>query len=382
MRLTDERLDRRSLLRTAILAAGASIASLVASRGDAGARGAPADVAGKPGGTTGSSEEEIAFTSGPDTLYGSLLIPAGTDGQRRPAALLIAGSGPVDRNGNEPALGLPNMNTLLNFADALAGLGVVSLRYDKIGSGRTGIGSFAADPASIDFETFVASARAAYDYLAARPEVDPARILILGHSEGGLIALVLTSRLDPPVSPAALVLAAPLGVRYLDLLRRQIENQVQGALAQGQISQDAATASLDQLNAAIDGLRSNGEVPASVTIPGIRQLFAPNARFLADADRYDPQQIAASLPPSLPVLILRGEKDQQVDASDVDGLLAAFQSAGNTSAQLWELPDVDHVFKVVPGTPNPAVDYNNPDLPFPPEAADRLAAFVRQYLAA
>src|SRR5262249_42624626 len=113
----------------------------------------------------------------------------------------------------------------------------------------------------------------------------------------------------------------------------------------------------------------------------LQQLFNPTtARFLAQADAYDPRALAASLPPTLPALVLRGEKDQQVSAADVRQLAVGFEAAGNAGSVVHELPDVAHVFKVVPGAPNPAVDYCNPDLPFSPEAAVDLTDFVSRYL--
>jgi len=66
-----------------------------------------------------------------------------------------------------------------------------------------------------------------------------------------------------------------------------------------------------------------------------------------------------------------------VGAADVQNLMQGFQTAGNTKAILVELPDVDHVFKEVPGTPNPANDYGNPALHFSSEATARLATFTK-----
>src|SRR5699024_3629768 len=84
-----------------------------------------------------ASDEEISFESGPDTLYGSLMVPDKVT-TSAPAVLIISGSGPTDRNGDSP--GLP-MHTNLHFAEDLADLGVVSFRYDKLASGKTGSGT-------------------------------------------------------------------------------------------------------------------------------------------------------------------------------------------------------------------------------------------------
>lgn len=317
--------------------------------------------------------EEISFTSGPDTLYGTVLLPQATDGTV-PGALIISGSGPTDRDGNN--VQLQHMNTNRNIAEALAADGVASLRYDKLGSGKTGLASH-ADGQGIDFNLFIDEAKAAYAALAARPEIDPERLIVVGHSEGALFALLLAQQITGPETPKALVLAAPIGLRYMDILHNQIQAQVDAAVAAGQMPAEQGTAMMDELNAIIASLREQGTLPETIENPTLLQLFNPvNNDFLIQIDRYDPAEVAAELPADLPVLVLRGEKDSQVLASDVDHLMAGFERAGNTHAERFELPDVNHVFKVVPGQPNPAVDYNNPELPFSPEVVEHLSDFV------
>ncbi len=347
------------------------------------AAASPSATARPAGSPSPARSEEISFTSGADTLYGTLELPAtAAPGQRLPGALIIAGSGPTDRDGNSADL-RGDIGTLRDFADALAAAGVVSLRYDKIGAGKTGLGSYQGRVQDVGFDApFVDSAQAALAYLASRPEVDPAHLLLLGHSEGGLIALVLAQRLQASGHVPALVLASPLPERYLDLLREQIVAQYTAAVQAGQISTPQAQASIADLNAIVDGLRQTGQVPAGVGSAALRQAFVPNAKFLYEADKYDPQAIAASLAPTVPVLVLWGTKDQQIPRAPLQALVDAFKRGGNSGVEYDELPNVDHVYKVVPGVPNPASDYTNPNLPFSQEAADRLTAFVRRALAA
>jgi hypothetical protein len=99
-----------------------------------------------------------------------------------------------------------------------------------------------------------------------------------------------------------------------------------------------------------------------------------NVAFLVQADRLDPAELARRLGPSLPVLVLRGTKDVQVDAGDVDHLMQGL--AADRAAVRADIPDADHLFKVVTGTPNPPVDYANAGRPFAPQVALRLAAFL------
>jgi acetyl esterase/lipase len=333
-----------------------------------------------------AQDQEVSFTSGPDTLYGSLLVPPATPGQRPPAALIIAGSGPTDRNGNNPLISGP-VDTLQNFARALAAAGVVSLRYDKLGTGETGLASYTPDTiGSATFNTLVDEAQAAYAFLASQPQVDPSRIMILGHSEGGLIALILANRLQADQAPAGLVLAAPLGLRFLDTVRHQLGDQVAAAEAAGQLSTDVGDTLLADLDRAIASVRQTGALPSDLgaTFQKLTGgIFAPaTLSAVQQEDSYDPQALAASLPASLPVLILRGDKEQQVGAGDVQNLLQGFSAAGNTGVTSVELAGVDHVFKEVPGEPNPAVDYGNPALSFSQGAVGQLDQFVSTYLQA
>jgi alpha-beta hydrolase superfamily lysophospholipase len=327
-----------------------------------------------------ANEEEVSFAAGPDTIYGSLLLPPLSPGQRLPAAVIIAGSGPTDRNGNSTLLP-GETNTLLNFAHALAADGVISLRYDKLGTGETGLGSYTGRIGDLGFEAFVDTARAAYDYLKTRPEVDPQRMVILGHSEGALIALVLADRLKNAGEPRAIVLAAPPGQRYLDLIRGQFAAQAATAQDRGAVSPDQAAAALDELDRLIADLRQTGQVPDVINTPSLRQVFNPaNAKFLAEADRYDPRALAEDLPPGLPMLLLRGTKDEQVSVADTQAILEGRLAVGSTDVERAELADVDHVFKEVPGEPNPQVDYVNPGLPFSHEAVAALGGFISTYV--
>jgi len=321
--------------------------------------------------------QEVTFTSGTDTIYGTLLLPEASQGTKLPAAVILAGSGPTDRDGNSNLISGP-VNTLLGFADALASQGVASLRYDKVSTGKTGLASN-TNLAAIGFDLYVAEAQAAYAFVRARPEIDSRRVIFLGHSEGGLIALVIADRLKGGSDgPEALVLAAPPGFPYLETIQRQFMDHYTQAQQAGKVTKEQADAALMEFDRAIASLKQTGKVPADLTTPAVKQIFTlTNEKFLAEAEMYDPRQIAATLPPTLPVLILHGTKDQLVSAADVQNLLQGFQTAGNTKAMGVELPDVDHVFKEVPGTPNPATDYGNPALHFSSEATARLAIFTK-----
>ncbi len=326
----------------------------------------------------GMNDTDVSFTSGDDTLYGSFLAPDGLSATDSvPAALIISGSGPTDRNGNSGSL---SMNTNLNLAITLAQEGIPSLRYDKLGSGQTGLGSH-ADGTGIDYELFAQEARDAAAFLAEQPGVDPSKLIIVGHSEGALFALVLAKELtDAGTPPAALILAAPLSVRYLDVLNEQLTGQAKAAVAAGTITQQAADAATTELQSIIDSLRSDGTLPASISTPELQQIFNPGtAAFLAQIDKIDPAEVAASLPSDLPVLVLLGNKDAQVTGDQVRHLMDGFRDAGNEVAHFAAIPLADHTLRVIEGTADPSVDYANPDLEFSPQAVSEIDAFLTKH---
>lgn len=328
---------------------------------------------------SGLTDTEVTFTSGNDTLYSSFLAPTGdfAAGETGAAALIISGSGPTDRNGNSGNL---SMNTNLNLAITLAQEGIPSLRYDKLGSGQTGLGSH-ADGAGIDDELFQQEARDAATFLAEQPGVDPSKLILVGHSEGALFALVLAKELtDAGTPPTAVILAAPLSVRYLDILHEQLTAQFKAAVAAQTMTDDQAAKITTELESIIDSLRTTGTLPATVESSELAQIFSPaNAAFLAQIDKIDPAEVAASLPDNLPVLVLLGAKDAQVAGDQVRHLLDGFKTARNTNVTFVALPKADHTLRIVEGAADPAVDYANPDLSFSPQAVSAIDDFLAKH---
>jgi hypothetical protein len=170
------------LVAAVVLAVAAGCSSSVAPSDPTGSsRPAASASLGGTGSSAGSSaatsnaaptvgtDQEVTFTAGGVTVHGSLRLPLDATGPV-PAAVL-AGSGPTDRNGNTPLVP-GTIGTLSSLADVLAGDGVASLRYDKLGTGATGLAPYAANLAAIGYSDFVDEARAALLFLARRPGVD------------------------------------------------------------------------------------------------------------------------------------------------------------------------------------------------------------------
>jgi uncharacterized protein len=134
----------------------------------------------------------VTFEAGGVTIRGTYTHPGSAAAGTLPAALLIAAYGSsTDRNDNAP--GQPGRNTYEAVASWLSADGVASLRYDKLGSGQTGWGKYAAHPERAGLGACEQEAAAALTFLAGQRQVDRARLAVFGHSEGGIYALLLAS---------------------------------------------------------------------------------------------------------------------------------------------------------------------------------------------
>ncbi|MED1203474.1 alpha/beta hydrolase [Heyndrickxia acidicola] len=133
------------------------------------------------------TEEEIEI-KGKTAIHGTLTIPSSQQTERFPAVLFLAGSGPIDRNGNGPK-GKYQFNLYKELAERIAGFGFVTFRYDKRGTGRS-----KEKLVSAGLWDLVEDAEESYLFLKNHPNVDPARIVVLGHSEGTIIGTALSER--------------------------------------------------------------------------------------------------------------------------------------------------------------------------------------------
>lgn len=320
-------------------------------------------------------DQQVSFTSGAMTIYATFRHPKDV-ALVVPGVLLIAGSGPTDRNGNSPLETGP-VDTLKTLADWLSQDGVASLRYDKLGSGATGLGSYASDPASIGVTVYEQEARSALEFLASQRDVNGHDLGVFGHSEGALFALLLaTGRAGPTPPIHALGLFEPLSQRYLDLITAQVDASLTAQVKSGAITKSLETTVEGDLSAAVTRLRSTGTVKANLPY-GLANLLNPTiAKFLSEADKFDPAVLASQVKRATPVLLTCSNDDIQVTCAEVDRVAGGLLSA-HADLDFVRLTGVDHVLKVDPSrTGN---DYTE-SLPFSPHLRSAMRSFVSRYL--
>ena len=267
-------------------------------------------------------------------LEGVLLSPW-TDA---PLVLIIPGSGPTDRDGNNP-LGVRAASYRL-LAEGLAARGIASLRIDK--RGMFGSRAAVADPNAVTIDDYVLDLHAWR--AALRREGFIQSPWLLGHSEGGLVGLA----------------AVNAGVEVSGLLLLCTSGQRWGALIRAQIAANPANAPLlPQVDSMLAGLEAGRRMSVEGLHPGLLPLFAPVIQgFLISVMALDPAALMAGW--DGPTLIVQGGQDLQVSLED-----AALLKSGRPEAQIRLLPSMNHVLKDVPPN-NPAANlaaYANPSLP-------------------
>lgn len=295
-----------------------------------------------------ATEVEAPGPLGP--LKATMLAPA--DAPRAPIVLIVPGSGPTDRDGNNPLIGKPASLRLL--AEGLAANGIASVRIDKRGmfgskaaitdANRVTIGDYAADVAA-----WVA---------AIRKQTGAPCLWVLGHSEGGLVALAGAHA----EGVCGLVLMATPGRPLGEVLREQLT------------ANPANAPILPQALPAVDALEAGKTVDVSTFHPALQQLFNPAVQpYFIDLMRYDPAKLIAAA--GKPVLIVQGMRDVQIAGKDAEALKAA-----DPAARLVMMPNMNHVLKPVASDDRAATvaTYGDPNLPLAPGLVEAVAAFVKE----
>ncbi|MXP10096.1 alpha/beta hydrolase [Pseudoblastomonas halimionae] len=282
-------------------------------------------------------------------LHGTL---EGTLGEGAPAVLIIPGSGPTDRDGNNPTGVAAQTYKLL--AEALAAQGIASVRIDKRGMFESA--DAIPDPNKVTVEDYVADIESWAATISARN--DEECVWLLGHSEGGLHAMAAAAK--APDAYCGLLLVASPGRNTADVIRAQIA------------ANPAATPLLPQVDGIIARLKAGESVPADEIHPGLLALFAPQVQgFVSSLFQQEPAELIAAH--DLPVLIVNGREDIQTPAADAETL-----AESREDATLVLLGGVNHVLKEVPEGDRAAnlASYADPDLPIAPGVVEAVVAFV------
>ena len=299
-----------------------------------------------------SVEQDICFDVDGTATHGTLRVPAHREGQRLAAALLLPGSGPVDRNGDVPGLNL-TPRTLALIADVLAQQGIMTLRFDKYFTGQTGAGAFASDPGTVDLNAYIRQADAAYAFLRDQPAADRQHMLVVGHSEGGFYAMLVADTVS--AHPAGLALLEPQDQRILSLVALQLDEQLNAAVQQGQLSASAAQQQAAGISNAIAQFRAGQQVETDGLLPQIVQQLTPelltpgNAKVARTDDAVSPVDAAAKVAAGTRVLVTDGTADTNIPVSTISPLASALKGAGTTGPELKVLTGVNHLLHE-PGT--------------------------------
>lgn len=270
-------------------------------------------------------------------------------GADAPVVLIVPGSGPTDRDGNNP-MGVRAAPYRL-LADGLGAAGISTLRIDKRGM----FGSVAAgDANAVTLDIY------AQDYLdwaaRLREETDRDCVYLLGHSEGGQMVSAAAAQNNAGI--CGLILVAAPGRPVFAVLREQLR------------ANPANAPILDDALGAIDRLEAGERVDVSAMHPALQGLFAPSVQgFLISAYGVDPAALVKTA--NLPTLVLQGDNDIQTSVADAEQLAADY-------GKLVVLLGVNHVLKDAPTDPaGNFATYSDPDLPLADGVVVAITDFIK-----
>jgi len=303
------------------------------------------------------NDERVRIPSNGFSLAGTLSKPAAASSTPLPAVVIVGGAGPADRDGL--AFGIP---TLGELAGAMADAGFIVLRYDKRGVGQSG-----GRPESAGLGDFSDDQRAAMKFLTGRKDVDPKRIAVAGHSEGGFVSLLSADR---EKRVAAVVLIATPGINGADYV-----------LAQQQRMLSRSNLPEADRQTRIDLQKRINE--AAMTGKGL-EAFPPDVRRQIDNAEFqsllntDPAKLVPRV--RQPILIVQGMLDTQVEPANADRLEAlARDRKPPATVDVVKVPDVNHL--LTPATTGEMDEYATlPDKHVSPAVSAAVAEWLKKTL--
>lgn len=290
----------------------------------------------------GQTDQLVTLDTGSNSLEGSLLSPEET---AVPVVLIIAGSGPTDRNGNNSYM---TNNCLKMLAEGLFQNGIATLRYDKRGIGQSSLST--QQMLDTRFDDMVNDAKSWVGYLQTLEEVGD--IHVLGHSQGSLVA-ILTAQTENVTS---VISVAGIGVPGGEIIREQLK-------VQPPILQEQAAIILDSLKQGHD---------VNKVHPMLQSLFQPAIQpFVRSWIKYNPKEEITKL--EQPVLIVNGTEDIQVGVDQAEKLNRA-----HPKSTLLIIEKMNHVLKDAEGDRNANMStYYKPDLPLSETLIPEIVKFIK-----
>lgn len=295
-------------------------------------------------GFTQIKEKEIFVVDSEDTLWGTLCSPQNELDTSQTLVLIIAGSGPTDRNGNNSAM---KNNSLLMIAHDLSKFGVASIRYDKRGVGAS-MRAYIPEE-EMTFEDNVNIASHFYDHAIA---LGYEKIVVAGHSEGSLIGILLSQMKNT----SGFISLAGAGRPIQDVLKEQYESTAP-------IVRDSAHVVIEML--------AKGQKIDTLS-PWLYSVFRPAIQpYIISWMNYAPQIEIDKL--KCPSLIIQGTNDLQVTEEDAKTL-----SKNQPEENLIILEEMNHVLKKVGDESDNKAAYNDPSLPLHPDLIFSIISFIKQ----
>ena len=287
----------------------------------------------------------IELDTGSGTLYGSLVLPKSD--KPVPVVLILSGSGPTDRDGNNPIGG--RNDALKKLAWRLAQSNIASVRFDKRGIAQSQPAT--PDERQLSVDKYVDDAVAWGEKLKADPRFG--KVFVLGHSEGALIA----SLAAPRMGAAGVISIAGTGRPVGALLREQLQRN---HLPPAQLKRSF------ELISSLEAGRTDDNVPKD-----LEAVFRPSVQpYLISLLHYNPATAFAAL--KMPALIIQGTHDIQVDVKDAHLLKTA-----KPDAVLTLINGMNHVMRIVPMDMKRQVQsYNDPNQRLAGELGDRTVRFI------